>query len=50
MAPKVDIKTYVMEVKKKMNLDVSEEIIEKDFILTLVLAEFENRHRKRINI
>ena len=41
MAPKIDLKSYVSEVRKNMNLEVSDEIIEKDLVLTLILAEFE---------
>src|SRR3989344_7621810 len=41
MAQKIDLKAYVSEVRKNMNLEVSDEIIEKDLVLTLILAEFE---------
>ncbi len=38
---KININKYVSEVKKNMNLGISDEIIVKDLLLTLVLAEFE---------
>jgi len=42
MAAKIDLKTYVKEVRKNMNLtDVRDEIISKDLLLTLILAEFQ---------
>lgn len=41
MAPKIDLKEYVKQVKEKMNLNVKEDLIEKDLILTFILAEFE---------
>ena len=41
MAPKIDLKAYASEVRKNMNLEVSDEIIETDLVLTLILAELE---------
>jgi predicted nucleotidyltransferase component of viral defense system len=42
MAAKIDLKTYVKEVREKMNLkDIRDEIISKDLLLTLILAEFQ---------
>ena len=38
---KINIPKYVAEVKKNMSIDLSDEIIAKDLLLTLVLAEFE---------
>ena len=38
---KINLQKYVAEVKKNMQLDISDEIIAKDLLLTLVLAEFE---------
>ena len=38
---KINIKKYVSEIKRNMNLSVSDDIIEKDLILTLILAEFQ---------
>ncbi len=38
---KINIQKYVSEVKSKLALDVSDEIISKDLLLTLILAEFE---------
>lgn len=43
MAPEIDLKTYVKEVKNKLNLTTRDEIIEKDLLLTLILAEFEKK-------
>ncbi len=37
----ININKYVAQVKKSLNLNASDEIIEKDFLLTLILAEFE---------
>jgi len=39
----INIEKYVSEVKRNMNLGVSEEIIEKDLLLTLILAEFQKK-------
>ena len=39
---KINMPKYVAEVKRNMNIDISDEIIAKDLLLTLVLAEFEN--------
>ncbi len=41
MAKQINLNKYIMEVKKNLNLLVSDEIIEKDLLLTLILAEFE---------
>ena len=38
---KINLNKYVAEVKKSMQLDVSDEIIAKDLLLTLILAEFQ---------
>ncbi len=38
---KINLKKYVSEVKKNMNLEISDDIIEKDLLLTLILAEFQ---------
>ncbi len=38
---KINIRKYVAEVRKNLNLDISDEIIAKDLVLTLILAEFE---------
>jgi len=44
MAPEIDLKTYIKELRKNMNLKVRDEIIEKDLLLTLILAEFEKNN------
>ena len=44
MAPEIDLKTYIEELRKNMNLKVRDEIIEKDLLLTLILAEFEKNN------
>lgn len=41
MAKQINLNKYIMEVKKNLNLIASDEIIEKDLLLTLILAEFE---------
>ena len=38
---KINLNKYVAEVKKNMQLDISDEIIAKDLLLTLILAEFQ---------
>ena len=38
---KINVQKYVSEVKSKLALEVSDEIISKDLLLTLILAEFE---------
>lgn len=38
---KINIQKYVSEVKRNMNLEVPDELIEKDLLLTLILAEFQ---------
>lgn len=37
----INLRKYAAEVKKKLTVNVSEEIIEKDLLLTFILAEFE---------
>lgn len=39
----INIEKYVSEVKKNMNLAVADNIIEKDLLLTLLLAEFQKQ-------
>lgn len=41
MDAKVDLREYVNQVRTRMNLNVSDEIIEKDLLLTFILGEFE---------
>ena len=41
MASKINIEQYIGEIKRRMNLHIGEEIIKKDLLLTLILAEFE---------
>ena len=41
MAKQINLNKYIMEVKKNLKLIASDEIIEKDLLLTLILAEFE---------
>ena len=41
MAPQINISKYIAEVKKNLNVSVSDDLIEKDLLLTLLLAEFE---------
>jgi predicted nucleotidyltransferase component of viral defense system len=41
MAQEIDLERYIAEVRKNMKLIHANEIIHKDFILTLVLAEFQ---------
>jgi len=41
MGNQIDIEFYVKEIKEKMNLSISDELIKKDLLLTLILAEFE---------
>ncbi len=40
----INIEKYVSEVKRNMKLGVSEDLIEKDLLLTLILAEFEKHN------
>ncbi len=47
MDPQINLSQYIAEVKRNLSLTVSDEIIEKDLLLTLVLAEFE---KKRVGI
>lgn len=39
----INIEKYVSEIKRNMNLSISDDIIEKDFLLTLILAEFQKK-------
>jgi predicted nucleotidyltransferase component of viral defense system len=41
MASKINVEQYIGEIKRKMNLNIEDEIIKKDLLLTLILAEFE---------
>lgn len=41
MAAKIDLERYIGEVRKRMNIANAQEIIRKDLILTLILAEFQ---------
>ncbi len=41
MDKKININKYVAEVKKNLNISISDEIIEKDLLLTLILSKFE---------
>ena len=41
MAQQINIGKYTAEVKRNLGMAVSDEIIEKDLLLTLILAEFE---------
>lgn len=41
MAPKIDLREYIKQVGERMNLKVKDDLIEKDLILTFILAEFE---------
>ncbi len=38
----INLAKYFAEVKRNLNINLSDEIIEKDLLLTLILAEFEN--------
>ncbi len=40
----ININKYISEIKRTLNIKATDEIIEKDLILTLLLAEFENHH------
>lgn len=40
----INIEKYVAEVKRRMKLDIADDIIEKDLILTLILAEFQKNN------
>ncbi len=40
----INLQKYTADVKKNMNLDISEEIIAKDLLLTLILAEFQKEN------
>lgn len=39
----IHIEKYVAEVKRRMKLEIADDIIEKDLILTLILAEFQKK-------
>src|SRR3989344_308778 len=41
MASKINIEQFIGEIKRAMNLNIEEDIIKKDLLLTLILAEFE---------
>ncbi|MFA5381750.1 MAG: nucleotidyl transferase AbiEii/AbiGii toxin family protein [Candidatus Micrarchaeia archaeon] len=41
MAQKININKYIAEVKRNLGIKVSDEIIEKDLLLTIILGEFE---------
>src|SRR3989344_4842623 len=41
MASKINVEQYINEIKRRMNLNIDENIIKKDLLLTLILAEFE---------
>ena len=41
MDSKIKVDQYINEIKRRMNLNVRDEIIKKDLLLTLILAEFE---------
>src|SRR3989338_1676167 len=43
MDQKINLTRYVAEIRKNMGIGISEEIIEKDLLLTLILGEFEMR-------
>ncbi len=40
---KINLRKYSSEVKKALNISVADDIIEKDLLLTLILAEFEKK-------
>lgn len=41
MASKINVEQYIHEIKRRMNINIDEDIIKKDLLLTLILAEFE---------
>ena len=41
MASKINVEQYIHEIKRRMSLNIDEDIIKKDLLLTLILAEFE---------
>ncbi len=43
MAQQINLNKYMAEVKRNLNLTVADDIIQKDLLLTLILAEFEKR-------
>ena len=46
MAQPINLSRYIAEVKRNLDLTASDEIIEKDLLLTLILAEFEKKGLK----
>jgi len=40
---KINIRKYTEEIRKNLNLSISDEIIQKDLLLSLILAEFEKK-------
>ena len=38
---KINIEKYVADIKKNLNISLADEIVEKDFLLTIILAELE---------
>ncbi len=47
MVTQINISKYVAEVKKNLNIEAADDIIEKDLLLTLILAEFEKLNLSR---
>lgn len=43
MAHQINLNKYIAEVKNSLKINASDEIIEKDLLLTLILAEFEKQ-------
>lgn len=43
MAQQINLSRYIAEVKKNLNITIADDIIEKDLLLTLLLAEFEKQ-------
>src|SRR3989338_10340427 len=41
MASKINIEQYIGEIKRRMNLNIEDDIIRKDLLLTFILAELE---------
>src|SRR3989344_6745215 len=41
MASKINIEQYIHEIKRGMSLNIDDDIIKKDLLLTLILTEFE---------
>src|SRR3989344_839017 len=40
----INIEKYVSEIKRNMNLLISDDIIEKDLLISLILAEFQKHN------